>query len=137
MAILGPSYGGYMVLAAMAFHPDVFAVGVDAFGITDWLSALEELPPHKEALREALYQELGNPQTQAAMLREISPRFHAERIRRPLLVIQGAQDPRVPKARTDAFVEAVRKNGVAVDYFVLPDDGHGFSSKKSEAETSS
>ncbi|GEN10917.1 Dipeptidyl aminopeptidase/acylaminoacyl peptidase [Myxococcus fulvus] len=136
VAILGPSYGGYMVLAAMTFHPDVFAVGVDAFGITDWLSALEELPPHKQALREALYQELGNPQTQAAMLREISPRFHAEKIRRPLLVIQGAQDPRVPKALTDALVEAVRKNGVSVDYFVLPEDGHGFSSKKSEAETS-
>lgn len=136
MGILGPSYGGYMVLAALTFHPDVFAVGVDAFGISDWLSALRALPPHKEALREALYQELGNPQTQEAMLREISPLFHAEKIRRPLLVIQGANDPRVPKAKTDALVEAVRKNGVPVDYFVLPNDGHGFSSTKSEAETS-
>ncbi|QQR42641.1 S9 family peptidase [Myxococcus xanthus] len=136
VGILGPSYGGYMVLAALTFHPDVFAVGVDAFGISDWLSALRALPPHKEALREALYQELGNPQTQEAMLREISPLFHAEKIRRPLLVIQGANDPRVPKAKTDALVEAVRKNGVPVDYFVLPNDGHGFSSTKSEAETS-
>ncbi|MFP2957158.1 S9 family peptidase [Myxococcus sp. 1LA] len=135
VGILGPSYGGYMVLAALTFHPDVFAVGVDAFGISDWLSALKELPPHKDALREALYQELGNPQTQEAMLREISPLFHAEKIRKPLLVIQGANDPRVPKARTDALVEAVRKNGVLIDYFVLPNDGHGFSSTKSEAET--
>ncbi|WP_408891827.1 alpha/beta hydrolase family protein [Myxococcus faecalis] len=89
------------------------------------------------AVREGIhYQELGNPQPQAAMLREISPRFHTEKIRKPLLVIQGAQAPRVPKARTDELVEGVRKNGVPVDYFVLPDDGHGFSSKKSEAETS-
>ncbi|AKQ64601.1 Peptidase S9, prolyl oligopeptidase active site region precursor [Myxococcus hansupus] len=135
VGILGPSYGGYMVLAALAFHPDVFAVGVDAFGISDWLSALKALPPHKEALREALYQELGNPQTQEAMLRDISPLFHAEKIRKPLLVIQGANDPRVPKASTDALVETIRKNGVPIDYFVLPNDGHGFSSTKSEAET--
>ncbi|WP_253816390.1 S9 family peptidase [Myxococcus xanthus] len=102
--------------------------------LTDTLG--QALPPHKEALREALYQELGNPQTQEAMLREISPLFHAEKIRSPLLVIQGANDPRVPKAKTDALVEAVRKNGVPVDYLVLPNDGHGFSSTKSEAETS-
>ncbi|NTX11850.1 alpha/beta fold hydrolase [Myxococcus sp. CA056] len=136
VGILGPSYGGYMVLAALAFHPDVFAVGVDAFGITDWLSALRELPPHKTALREALYQELGNPETQEAMLRDISPLFHAEKIRKPLLIIQGAHDPRVPKARTDTFVESLRKNTTPLDYLVLPEDGHGFSGKKSEAETS-
>ncbi|QSQ13729.1 alpha/beta hydrolase family protein [Myxococcus landrumensis] len=136
VGILGASYGGYMVLAALTFHPDIFAVGVDAFGISDWVSTLQELPPHKQAMREALYQEMGNPQTQLAMLREISPLFHAEKIRKPLLVIQGANDPRVPKAGTDAFVDVVRKNAVPLDYFVLQDEGHGFSNKKNEAETS-
>ncbi|XXF81409.1 S9 family peptidase [Myxococcaceae bacterium GXIMD 01537] len=136
VGILGASYGGYMVLAALTFHPDIFAAGVDAFGISDWVSTLQELPPHKQAMREALYQEMGNPQTQQAMLREISPLFHAEKIRKPLLVIQGANDPRVPKAGTDAFVGVVRKNAVPLDYLVLQDEGHGFSNKKSEAETS-
>jgi dipeptidyl aminopeptidase/acylaminoacyl peptidase len=135
VGVFGASYGGYMALAALAFHPDAFDVGVDAFGISDWVSALKDLPPHFP--KEALYQEMGNPQTQEAMLRAISPLFHAERIRKPLLVIQGANDPRVPKAQSDRMVEAVKKNGVPVDYLVLADEGHGFSTKKSEAESSS
>ena len=134
IGIFGASYGGYMTLAALAFHPDVFDVGVDAFGISDWVSGLKELPP--QAPREAIYQELGNPQTQEEMLKAISPLFHAQKIRKPLLVIQGANDPRVKKSQSDAIVEAVRSNKVPVDYMVLPDEGHGFSSKKSEADSS-
>ncbi|MCP3141685.1 S9 family peptidase [Pyxidicoccus xibeiensis] len=135
VGILGASYGGYMVLAALAFHPDAFNVGVDVFGPSDWVSLLKDLPPHQEAFRDVLYQEMGNPETQEDMLRAISPLFHAEKIRKPLLVIQGANDPRVKKAQSDAIVQAVRKNKVPVDYLVLPDDGHGFGSKKSEAES--
>jgi dipeptidyl aminopeptidase/acylaminoacyl peptidase len=123
-----------MTLAALAFHPDAFDVGVDVFGISDWVSAMKELPPHVP--REALYQEIGNPETQEQLLRSISPLFHADKIRKPLLVIQGANDPRVKKAQSDAIVEAVRRNKVPVDYLVLADEGHGFSSKKSEAESS-
>ena len=134
VGIFGASYGGYMTLAALAFHPDAFDVGVDVFGISDWVSGMKELPPHVP--REALYQEIGNPETQEELLRSISPLFHADKIRKPLLVIQGANDPRVKKAQSDAIVEAVRRNKVPVDYLVLADEGHGFSSKKSEAESS-
>lgn len=136
VGIFGASYGGYMVLAALAFHPDVFDVGVDVFGPSDWVSVLKNIPPHWESFRQALYQEMGNPETQEEMLRSISPLFHAENIRKPLLVIQGANDPKVQKSQSDAIVEAVRKNGQPVEYLVLPDAGHGFGNKKNEAEVS-
>ena len=134
IGIFGGSYGGYMVLSALAFHPDAFDVGVDAFGISDWLSILKNLPPQQQAVRELLYQEIGNPETQEEMLRATSPLFHAEKIRKPLLVIQGANDPRVVKAESDEIVQAVQKSKVPVEYVVFPDEGHGFSKKKNEAE---
>jgi len=136
IGIIGASYGGYMVLSALAFHPDVFDVGVDAFGISNWLRTLKELPPQMASFREALYQEIGNPETQEEMLRAISPLFHAEKIRKPLLVIQGANDPRVPQVESDELVQAVRKNNTPLEYILLPDEGHGFSKPKNEAETS-
>jgi dipeptidyl aminopeptidase/acylaminoacyl peptidase len=136
VGIFGASYGGYMVLGALAFHPDVFDVGVDVFGPSDWVSILKNIPPQWESFRQALYQEMGNPETQEEMLRSISPLFHAENIHKPLLVIQGANDPKVRKSQSDAIVEAVRKNGQPVEYLVLPDAGHGFGNKKNEAEVS-
>ncbi len=136
VAIVGASYGGYMTLAALAFHPEAFSVGVDAFGISNWLRTLQDIPPHWEAMREALYQEIGDPVKQEQMLREISPLFHAKNIQKPLLVIQGANDPRVKKVESDDIVEAVRKNNVPVEYIVFPDAGHGFGSRKNELETS-
>ena len=137
IGIAGASYGGYMALAALTFHPDTFKAGVDAFGISNWLSTLESTPPEWESVREALYQEMGDPVKQAQMLKDISPIFHTEKIQKPLLVIQGAHDPRVPKKEADDIVQAVKKNNVPVDYLVLADEGHGFSTKKSEAEASS
>jgi dipeptidyl aminopeptidase/acylaminoacyl peptidase len=134
IGIAGASYGGYMALAALTFHPDVFQAGVDAFGISNWLSALEGFPPEREAFREALFQEMGDPVKQRQMLEDISPIFHMEKIQKPLLVIQGAQDPRVPKKDADALVQALKKNGVPVDYLLLADEGHGFTQKKSEVE---
>ncbi len=137
IGIAGASYGGYMALAALTFHPDVFQAGVNAFGTFNWLSALEAIPPHMEAFREALFQEMGHPVKQQQMLKDISPSFHVEKIQKPLLVIQGAQDTRVPKADADALVQALKKNNVPVDYLVLEDEGHGFTQKKSEAEATS
>ncbi|MCE9673632.1 S9 family peptidase [Myxococcus stipitatus] len=134
VGIIGGSYGGYMTLAALTFHPDVFNVGVDIFGVSNWLRTLKSMPPHWEARRQALYQEMGNPETQEAMLRDISPLFHADRIRKPLLVIQGANDPRVLKVESDEIVQAVEKNKVPVEYVVFPDEGHGFTKKVNEAE---
>jgi dipeptidyl aminopeptidase/acylaminoacyl peptidase len=134
IGIIGGSYGGYMTLAALAFHPDAFNVGVDIFGVSNWLRTLKSIPPYWESFREALYQEVGNPETQEEMLRAVSPLFHAEKIRKPLLVIQGANDPRVLQVESDEIVQAVKKNKVPVEYVVFPDEGHGFSKKKNEAE---
>jgi dipeptidyl aminopeptidase/acylaminoacyl peptidase len=132
VAIMGGSYGGYMVAAALAFQPEVFDVGVDIFGVTNWVRTLQNIPPWWEAGRKALYDEIGNPETELERLKETSPVFHADKIRRPLIVIQGKNDPRVVKAESDDLVEAVRKNGVPVEYVVFDDEGHGFTKKKNQ-----
>jgi len=132
IGIIGGSYGGYMVLAALAFRPEEFTVGVDIFGVANWLRTLESIPPWWESFREALYAEMGDPKTDRERLTRISPLFHASNIRRPLIVLQGANDPRVLKVESDEMVEAVRKNGVPVEYVVFPDEGHGFLKKENE-----
>ncbi|MGE6761020.1 prolyl oligopeptidase family serine peptidase [Corallococcus interemptor] len=134
VGIMGGSYGGYMVLAALAFHPDAFDVGVDVFGVSNWLRTLKSMPPEWGAFRQAMMQEIGDPEKQEAMLKEISPLFHAERIKKPLFVVQGANDPRVLQVESDEIVAAVKKNGVPVEYLLLPDEGHGFRKKKNEAQ---
>jgi dipeptidyl aminopeptidase/acylaminoacyl peptidase len=134
IGIIGGSYGGYMVLAALAFKPEEFAAGVDIFGVSNWLRTLESMPKWWEAQRAALYKEVGDPQADRAFLQETSPLFHADRIRKPLFVIQGANDPRVIRSESDDIVAAVKKNGVPVEYVVFPDEGHGFSKKKNQIE---
>jgi len=134
IGIIGGSYGGYMVLAALAFQPDAFAAGVDIFGVANWLRTLESMPVYWEPFRVALYKEMGDPVKDKEMLRAISPLFHAEKIRKPLMVLQGANDPRVIKVESDDIVAAVKKNGVPVEYVVFPDEGHGFAKKKNQIE---
>jgi len=134
IGIIGGSYGGYMVLAALAFQPDVFAAGVDIFGVANWLRTLESMPVYWEPFRVALYKEMGDPVKDKEMLRAISPLFHAEKIRKPLMVLQGANDPRVIKVESDDIVAAVKKNRVPVEYVVFPDEGHGFAKKKNQIE---
>jgi len=134
IGIIGGSYGGYMVLSALAFKPDVFDVGVDLFGVANWVRTLESIPPYWEAQRLALYKEIGDPVKQLDMLKEVSPLFHAEQIKRPLMVLQGANDPRVIKPESDDIVAAVKKSGVLVEYVVFPDEGHGFTKKKNQIE---
>ena len=129
IGILGGSYGGYMVVAALAFEPEAFDVGVDIFGVTNWLRTLENIPPWWGAFKDALYAEMGDPATDRERLERISALFHAENIVKPLLVVQGANDPRVLQVESDEMVEAVRANGVPVEYVVFPDEGHGFRSK--------
>lgn len=134
IGIIGGSYGGYMVLAALAFRPEAFNVGVDLFGISNWYRTLSSIPAWWEAFREALYKELGNPETQEQFLRDKSPLFHADRIVRPLMVLQGANDPRVLKVESDDIVAAVRERGVPVEYLVFDDEGHGFVKKENQLE---
>ena len=134
VGIVGGSYGGYMVLAALAYQPDVFDAGVDLFGVSNWLRTLESIPAWWEAQRTALYAEIGDPVKDKEMLRRISPVFHGENIRKPLMVLQGANDPRVLKAESDDIVNSVKKNGVPVEYIIFPDEGHGFTKKKNQIE---
>jgi len=135
IGIMGGSYGGYMVLSALAFRPEVFKVGVDIFGVSNWIRTLESIPPYWESFRLALYAEIGDPVKDREFLTATSPLFHAKEIRKPLIVIQGANDPRVIKPESDEIVEAVKSNGVPVEYVVFPDEGHGFSKKKNNLES--
>lgn len=132
IGIIGGSYGGYMVMAGLAFRPEAFAVGVNIFGVTNWVRTLESIPPWWEAFRVSLYKEMGNPETQKDYLRSISPLFHADKIVRPVIVLQGANDPRVLQVESDEIVEAARSNGVPVEYVVFDDEGHGFVKKENQ-----
>ncbi len=134
IGIIGGSYGGYMVLAAMAFEPEAFQVGVDIFGVSNWLRTLTSIPPWWESFKAALYAEMGDPATDEERLRRISPLFHADQIQRPLMVLQGANDPRVLQVESDEIVEAVKANGVPVEYVVFEDEGHGFVNRANEIQ---
>jgi len=129
IGIIGGSYGGYMVAAALAFEPDEFDVGINIFGVTNWIRTLKSIPPWWESFKEQLYDEMGDPAVDEVRHRAISPLFHAENITKPMLVVQGANDPRVLQVESDEIVAAVKANGVAVDYIVFPDEGHGFRKK--------
>jgi dipeptidyl aminopeptidase/acylaminoacyl peptidase len=136
VAVMGGSYGGYMTAAAMAFHPTTFDVGINIFGVTNWVRTLNSIPAWWGAQRTALFDEMGDPATDGERHRRISPLFHAANIRRPLLVVQGANDPRVLKIESDELVAAVRANNVPVEYVVFPDEGHGFLRKQNRIDAS-
>ena len=133
IGILGGSYGGYMTVAALCFHPDEFKAGVDLFGVVNWPRTLKEIPPYWESFRKALYEELGDPNTEDSVrLQKYSPLLHASNIRKPLMVLQGANDPRVLQIESDEIVAAVKKNNIPVEYVLFPDEGHGFNKKENE-----
>ncbi len=134
VAIMGGSYGGYMTLAALTFRPEVFAAGVDIYGVSNWPRLLESTPAWWADLRRLLTTEVGDPETEEAYLKSISPYFHADEIERPLLVLQGANDPRVLQEESDDIVAKVRANDVPVEYVVFPDEGHGFRKKANKIE---
>jgi len=136
IGIYGGSYGGYMVAAALAFEPEVFEVGINVFGVTNWVRTLESIPPWWGAFRARLYDEMGDPAQDGERLRRISPLFHAQNIVRPLLVVQGANDPRVLKAESDELVDAVRANDVPVEYVLFDDEGHGFRKRENRITAS-
>ncbi len=136
IGIIGGSYGGYMVGAALAFEPEVFEVGINIFGVMNWERTLTSIPPWWESFKEALYDEMGDPKTDAERHRRISPLFHAKNIRVPLLVVQGANDPRVLQVESDEIVEAVKSNGVPVEYVLFPDEGHGFTKRENRIKAS-
>jgi dipeptidyl aminopeptidase/acylaminoacyl peptidase len=133
IGIMGGSYGGYMTMAAMTFTPDEFKTGVNIFGVTNWLRTLKSIPPYWESFRTALYKEIGDPTTaDSVRLYNISPLFHAHQVKNPVMVLQGANDPRVLQVESDEIVAAVKQNGIPVEYVVFPDEGHGFVKKENE-----
>jgi len=136
VAVMGGSYGGYMTAAALAFHPEVFDAGVNIFGVTNWTRTLQSIPPWWTAQKIALYDEMGDPANDAERHRRISPLFHAANIKRPLLVVQGANDPRVLQVESDELVAAVKRNNVPVEYLLFPDEGHGFLRKENRVSAS-
>ncbi|TDY65012.1 dipeptidyl aminopeptidase/acylaminoacyl peptidase [Aminivibrio pyruvatiphilus] len=126
IGIYGGSYGGYAVLAGLAFTPEIYACGVDYVGVSNIFTLLETIPPYWELGRQMLYEQIGHPEKDRDLLKSVSPVFHADRIRAPLFVAQGANDPRVKKAESDQIVEALRARGVDVEYMVKDNEGHGF-----------
>jgi dipeptidyl aminopeptidase/acylaminoacyl peptidase len=129
VGIMGGSYGGYATLAGVAFTPDVYAVGVSIVGPSNLITLLESIPPYWEQIRKLFYERMGDPNTpegKAQLMRQ-SPLSAAAKIKTPLLVIQGANDPRVNKRESDQIVIALRDRGFPVEYMVAPDEGHGFA----------
>jgi dipeptidyl aminopeptidase/acylaminoacyl peptidase len=129
VAIMGGSYGGYATLAALAFTPDKFACGVDIVGPSNLNTLLTTIPPYWEAIRAQFYKRMGDPTTPQgqALLRARSPLFSADRISRPLLIGQGANDPRVNVNESQQIVDALKAKNIPVTYVLFPDEGHGFA----------
>ena len=133
IGIIGGSYGGYMTMAAMTFTPDEFKAGVNIFGVTNWIRTLKSIPPFWEASRKALYNELGDPYSQDSIrLKKISPLFHAKQVKNPVMVLQGANDPRVLQVESDEIVAELKKNEIPVEYVIFEDEGHGFRKKENQ-----
>ncbi len=136
IGIMGGSYGGYMTMAALTFTPQEFKVGVNLFGVTNWLRTLKSIPPWWASFREALYTEMGDPVKDSVALYNKSPLFHATKITKPFIVLQGSNDPRVLQVESDEIVAAAKANGVPVEYVIFPDEGHGFVKKENNIKAS-
>ena len=134
IAIYGGSYGGYATLAGLAFTPELYAAGVDYVGVSNLFTLLEDIPPYWESGREILYEMIGHPEKDRELLEAVSPVFHADQIKAPLFIAQGANDPRVRKAESDQMVEALKKKGIDVPYMVKDDEGHGFRNEENRIE---
>ena len=129
VAIMGGSYGGYATLAGLTFTPEKFACGVDIVGPSNLNTLLTTIPPYWQAIRTQFYKRMGDPNTPEglALLKERSPLYKADRIKRPLLIGQGANDPRVNVKESEQIVDAMKAKNIPVTYVVFPDEGHGFA----------
>ena len=130
IGIYGGSYGGYAVLAGLAFTPDIYACGVDYVGVSNIFTLLQTIPPYWEPMRKMFYAMVGDPEKEKRLLTAASPLFHADKIKAPLFVAQGANDPRVKKAESDQIVNALKERGIEVPYMVKENEGHGFRNEE-------
>jgi dipeptidyl aminopeptidase/acylaminoacyl peptidase len=129
VAIMGGSYGGYATLAGLTFTPETFACGVDIVGPSNLETLLSTIPPYWAPMVKIFHERMGDPGTEEgrALLRAASPLYKADRIEKPLLIAQGANDPRVKQAESDQIVGAMKSAGIPVTYVLYPDEGHGFA----------
>jgi dipeptidyl aminopeptidase/acylaminoacyl peptidase len=134
VAIYGGSYGGYTTLAGITLTPELYSCAVDYVGVANMFTFMNTIPPYWEPFRQMFYEMVGDPKKDSLMLAEVSPVFHADKIRCPLLVAQGANDPRVNKDESDQMVDALRKRGIEVEYIVKDNEGHGFYNPENQIE---
>ena len=126
IAIYGASYGGYATLAGVTFTPDLYACAVDYVGVANLFTFMKTIPPYWKPYLDQFYEMVGDPKNDSLLFVEASPVLHADKIKTPLFIAQGANDPRVNKAESDQMVEALKARGVEVEYMVKDDEGHGF-----------
>ncbi len=134
IAIYGGSYGGYATLAGITYTPDLYACAVDYVGVSNLFTFMKTVPPYWEPFKKMMYEMVGDPQKDSLLMREASPVFFVDRIKCPLFIAQGAQDPRVNKAESDQVVEALEARGITVQYLVKDNEGHGFRNEENRLE---
>jgi dipeptidyl aminopeptidase/acylaminoacyl peptidase len=134
VAIYGASYGGYATLAGLAFTPEVYACGVDYVGVSNLFTFLNTIPPYWKPQLDMWHEMVGHPERDKALLEAASPVLHVDKIRAPLLIAQGAKDPRVNVDESDQMVAALKKRGVAVEYILKDNEGHGFHNEENRFE---
>jgi dipeptidyl aminopeptidase/acylaminoacyl peptidase len=127
LGIMGGSYGGYMAMAGLTEYPDLFAAGANLFGVVNFETFFAETEPWMAAISKVEY---GDPETQADMLRELSPINKVDRVKAPVIVLHGANDTNVPVVEAEQVVENLKQRGVPVEYILFPDEGHGFRKTK-------
>jgi dipeptidyl aminopeptidase/acylaminoacyl peptidase len=132
IAIYGGSYGGYATLAGIAFTPDLYAAAVDYVGVANMFTFMTTIPPYWEPQVQMFHEMIGDPVKDSLLMREVSPVYHVDKIKTPLFVAQGANDPRVNINESNQMVEALRSRGITVDYMVKEDEGHGFYNEKNQ-----
>lgn len=134
IVIYGGSYGGYATLMGLVKEPDLYAAGIDYVGVSNMFTFMKTIPPYWKPMLDMFYEMVGDPQADSLMLREVSPVYHAEKITDPLLIAQGAKDPRVNKDESDQMVKAMKERGVDVEYLVKDNEGHGFHNEENRFE---
>ena len=130
VAIYGASYGGYATLAGVTFTPELYACAIDYVGVSNLFTFMQTIPPYWKPLLDMMYEMVGDPVKDKEMMEKYSPVFHVDRIKAPLFIAQGANDPRVNKAESDQMVEALKQRGIEVEYMVKDNEGHGFHNEE-------
>ena len=130
VAIYGGSYGGYATLAGITFSPDLYACAVDYVGVSNMFTFMKTIPPYWEPFRKMMYEMVGDPEKDKELFEQVSPVYHADKIRAPLFIAQGRKDPRVNVDESDQMVEALKKRGIEVEYMVKDNEGHGFRNEE-------